>query len=71
MLFFNKGLIRHLTIWGTLHFKDLQCIWLSKVNGPALPKERCIKVDKASPEENGPKNKQIAIEARPPQLAGY
>ena len=68
---FNKGLIRHLTFWGTLHFKDLQRIWLSKVNGPALPKEKCIKLNKVSPEENGSKNKKITIEARPPQLAGY
>ena len=40
MLFFNKGLIRHLIIWETLHFKALTQIWLSKVKGPALPKER-------------------------------
>ena len=40
MLFFNKGLIRHLIIWETLRFKVLTQIWLSKVKGPALPKER-------------------------------
>ena len=40
MLFFKKGLIRHLIIWKTLHFQDLTQIWLSKVNGPALLKER-------------------------------
>ena len=40
MLFFNKGLIRHPIIWETLHFKALTQIWLSKVKGPALPKER-------------------------------
>ena len=40
MLFFNKGLIRHLIIWKALHFKVLTRIWLSKVKGPALPKER-------------------------------
>ena len=40
MLFFNKGLIRHRSIWETLHFKALTQIWLSKVKGPALPKER-------------------------------
>ena len=40
MLFFNKGLIRHLIIWKTLHFKVLTQLWLSKVKGPALPKER-------------------------------
>ena len=40
MLFFNKGLIRHLIIWETLHFKVLTQLWLSKVKGPALPKER-------------------------------
>ena len=39
MLFFNKGLIRHLIIWETLHFKALTQIWFSKVKGPALPKE--------------------------------
>ena len=33
-------LIRHLIIWKTLHFQDLTQIWLSKVNGPALLKER-------------------------------
>ena len=38
--FFDKGLIRHLIIWETLHFKALTQIWLSKVKGPALPKER-------------------------------
>ena len=27
--------------------KVLAWIWLSKVNGPTLPKERCIEVDKA------------------------
>ena len=37
--FFNKGLIRHLIIWKTLHL-DLTQIWLSKVNAPALLKER-------------------------------
>ena len=37
---FNKGLIRYLTVWKTLHFKALTQIWLSKVNGPALLKER-------------------------------
>ena len=36
--FLNKGLIRHLIIWETLHFKALTQIWLSKVKGPALPK---------------------------------
>ena len=38
--FFNKGFIRHLIIWKTLHFKALTQIWFSKVKGPALPKER-------------------------------
>ena len=38
--FFNKGLIRHLIIWETLHFKVLSQLWFSKVKGPALPKER-------------------------------
>ena len=40
MLFFNKGLIRHLIIWKTLHFKALSQIWFPKVNGLALLKER-------------------------------
>ena len=38
--FFNKGLIRHLIIWKTLRFKALIQIWVPKVNGPALLKER-------------------------------
>ena len=38
--FFNKGLIRHLIIWETLHFKALTQIWLSKVKASALPKAR-------------------------------
>ena len=38
--FLNKGLIRHLIVWKTLHFKALTQIWLSKVKGPALLKER-------------------------------
>ena len=42
--FFNKGLIRHLIIWKTLHFKALSQIWFPKVNGPALLKERWRKV---------------------------
>ena len=37
---FNKGLIRHLIMWKTLHLKALTQIWFSKVNGPALLKER-------------------------------
>ena len=44
MLFFNKGLIRHLIIWKTLHFKLLAHIWLSKVKASVLPKERWRKV---------------------------
>ena len=40
MLFCNKGLIRHLIIWKTLHFKALIQLWLSEVKAPALPKER-------------------------------
>ena len=42
--FFKKGLIRHLIIWKTLNFKALTHIWLSKVNGLALLKERWRKV---------------------------
>jgi len=40
MLFFDKGFKRHLIIWKTLHLKALTQRWLSKVNGPALLKER-------------------------------
>ena len=40
LFFFIKGLIRHLIIWKTLYFKALTHIWLSKVNGLALLKER-------------------------------
>ena len=38
--FLNKGLIRHLILWKTLHFKALTQLGLSTVKGPALPKER-------------------------------
>ena len=47
--FFNKGLIRHLTIWETLHFQGFNMDMISKVNRPILPKNLCIKVDKAHP----------------------
>ena len=47
-------------------FKALTWIWLSKVNGPALPKERGIKVDKAPPEKNGSERELLTIEAHPP-----
>ena len=48
-------------------FKALTWIWLSKVNGPALPKKgRCIKVDKAPPEKFGSEKKLLTIEAHPP-----
>ena len=40
---FNKGLRRILIIWKTLHFRVLTEIWFSKVNGPALLKERLRK----------------------------
>ena len=40
--FFNKGLIRHLIIWKTLHFKALTQTLLSKVKGPALAKGFCV-----------------------------
>ena len=39
MLFFDKGLIRHLFSREILHFEAFKAIWLSKVNGPALLKE--------------------------------
>ena len=39
-VFFNKGSIRHVIIWKTLHFKALTHILFSKVKGPASPKER-------------------------------
>jgi len=49
VLVFKKGLIRHLAF--SCIFKALAWIWFSKVTGPTLPKERCIKVDKVSPEK--------------------
>ena len=58
----NKGLIRHLIIWEPCMFKALPLIWLPKVNGPALPKKRCIKVDKAPPEKNGSEKKELTIQ---------
>ena len=39
VLFFNKGLIRHLFFEETLHFEAFKAILLSKVNGSALLKE--------------------------------
>ena len=41
MLLLNKGLLRHLIIWNTLHFKALPWIWFSKLKGPALPEKGC------------------------------
>jgi hypothetical protein len=35
-----KGLIRHLIIWKTLHFKALTWVWFCKLKGPTLPKEK-------------------------------
>ena len=46
-------------------FKALTWIWLSEVNGPALPKERCIQVDKVPPEKNGSEKQLLTIEAHP------
>ena len=64
---FNKGLIRHLIIWGTLHVQGFNTwIWLSNGNGPALP----IEVDKAPPEKNGSEKKYHTIKAHPP-FTGY
>jgi hypothetical protein len=42
-------------------FKALTWIGLSKVNGPALPKERWIKVDKAPPGKIGSQKKLLTI----------
>jgi hypothetical protein len=36
------------------------------MNGPALPKERCVKVDKVPPEKHGSEKKLLTIEAPPP-----
>ena len=47
-------------------FKALTWIWLSKVNEPALPKKRWIKVDKVPPEKNGSERELLTIEAHPP-----
>ena len=38
--FLIRGLIRHLIVCGTLHFKVLTQQWFSTVKGPTLPKER-------------------------------
>jgi hypothetical protein len=65
MLFLNKGLIRHLIIWKTLHFQGFNMdmgIWLSKVNGPTLSKERWIKL---LLKQNGSEKKLLTIEAPP------
>ena len=40
-------------------FKALTWIWFFKVNGPALPKERCIKEDKAHPGKIGSEKKNL------------
>ena len=44
---------------------------VSKVNGPALPKEQWIKVDQAPPEKNGSEKTLPTIERRLQQTAGY
>ena len=65
MLFLNKGLIRHPNIWKTLHFQGFNMdmgIWLSKVNGPTLSKERWIKL---LLKKNGSEKKLLTIEASP------
>ena len=49
----NKGFDKKSNHLGNLAFSGLQHIWLCKVSGPALPKERFIKVVKAPPEKNG------------------
>ena len=47
-------------------FKALTWIWFSKVNGPALRKNMCIKVDKARPGKVGSEpKKKLTIEAPP------
>ena len=41
---FNKGLIRHLLFWETLHFQDFNMdtwIWHSQVNGPGVQINKC------------------------------
>jgi len=68
---FNKGLIRHLIFGKPCIFKALRWVWFSKVNGPALPKKRCIKVGKAPPEKNGSEKKLLTIEAHPPPFRRY
>jgi hypothetical protein len=65
VLFF-KVLIRHPFFFGKpCIFNALTWIWLSKVNGQALPKERCIKMDKAPPEKNCSQKKNLTIQAHP------
>ena len=52
-------------------FKALTWTWLSKVNGPTLPKERCIKEyrdGEAPPEKNGAEKTSLTIEAHPHHL---
>ena len=46
-------------------------MWLSTANGPALPTERCIQVDKAPPEENESEKTHLTMEPHPQQTAGY
>ena len=55
-------------LWHPCIFKALTWIWwLSKVNGLALPKVRCIKVDKAPPEKMNLRKNLLTIETPPPQ----
>jgi len=48
-----------------MHFKALTWIRLSKLKGPALPKERCTKVDKVPPEKMDLRKTFSTIEAHP------
>ena len=52
-------------------FKALTWIWFSKVNGPALPKERCIKVDKVPLEKKWIWEKTSHNRGPPPPFTRY
>ena len=59
-------------MWGNFRFQgvsmDMVLKILRKVNGPALPKERCINVDTVPPENNGSEKKHLTMEAHPPHF---
>jgi hypothetical protein len=67
-----RVLMRHLFFGGKpCIFKAWTWIWLSEVNRPALPKERCIKVIKLLLKQNGSEKKKSHNRGPPPPLTGY